>query len=288
MRIADNKAGSVIRQYELELGGLYPIGEAKAIVALVFNHALGWPAVDLALRRNEALSESELLKVYLPLKRLRTGEPVQYVIGEVAFRGLRLKVNKSVLIPRPETEELVELIRARNSTASPRSIIDFGTGSGCIALSMKRAFPTTRVVGTDISGSALAVAKENGVLNGLDVEWVLADVLDRGSHLIGAPVDIIVSNPPYVPQAEASTLTTNVREFEPASALFVPDSDPLLFYRSIAERSRELFAVGGQLWFEVHHRHGADVIPMLKSMGYARTEIARDLSGMDRFVYAER
>ena len=101
-------------------------------------------------------------------------------------------------------------------------------------------------------------------------------------------MDIIVSNPPYVPQAEASTLTTNVREFEPASALFVPDSDPLLFYRSIAERSRELLAVGGQLWFEVHHRHGADVIPMLKSMGYARTEIARDLSGMDRFVYAER
>ena len=113
------------------------------------------------------------------LFRSRTGEPVQYVIGEVAFRGLRLKVNKSVLIPRPETEELVELIRARNSTASPRSIIDFGTGSGCIALSMKRAFPTTRVVGTAISGSALAVAKEKGVLNGLDVEWVLSDVLDR-------------------------------------------------------------------------------------------------------------
>lgn len=288
MRIGDNKAGSVLRQYELDLRTLYPIGEIKAIAALIFDHVLGWPAVDLALRRNEALSESDLLKVYLPLKRLRTGEPVQYVIGEVVFQGLRMKVDNSVLIPRPETEELVQLIRERNSSASPRSIMDIGTGSGCIALSLKSAFPLAHVIGTDISEAALDVAKRNAALNRLDVEWVLADALDRQSDLPRDQVDLMVSNPPYIPQSEGSTLATNVREFEPASALFVPDPDPLLFYRSIADRGRKLLAVGGQLWFEVHHRHGVDIIPMLKSMGYSRTELTRDLSGMDRFVHAER
>ena len=288
VRIADNKAGSVIHLYAEELGTLYPAAEVKAIMALVFHNALGWPAVDLALRRHEALSESELLKVYLPLKRLRTGEPVQYVLGHVLFHGLRLTVDQRVLIPRPETEEMVARIAAHSAGKAPGRILDIGTGSGCIALALKKSFPKAEVIGMDVSNGALDVARENAGTNGLDVKWIQADALDTLLAERIGQVDLLVSNPPYVPQGEASSLAPNVRDHEPHAALFVPDADPLLFYRTIAQLGLRILQAGGQLWFEVHHRHGAEVLPMLTDLGYARTGIATDLSGMDRFVHAER
>lgn len=288
MDVPDNRVVSVISLYQRVLGALYPEGELKSILALVFEHALGWPAVDLALRRSEALSESDLLKVYLPLKRLRTGEPLQYVLGEVRFAGLRLIVDAGVLIPRPETEELVTRIVAGYAGRAPNRILDIGTGSGCIALALKQAFPSAEVVGVDSSGDALKVARANAIANGLEVSWVQADVLSSTfSDQLGT-VDLIVSNPPYIPEREAASLSSHVRDFEPHAALFVPDGDPLLFYRHIAVHALTMLPAHGQLWFEVHHLKGVEVSAMLNSMGYARTAIARDLSGMDRFVNAQR
>ncbi|MEO8069465.1 MAG: peptide chain release factor N(5)-glutamine methyltransferase [Flavobacteriales bacterium] len=288
MHVSDNRAGSVISLYQEVLGSLYPEGEVKAIIALVFEHALGWPAVDIALRRTEALSESDLLKVYLPLKRLRTGEPLQYVLGEIRFSGLRLRVDPRVLIPRPETEELVSRIVAHCAGRAPKRILDIGTGSGCIALALKQAFPTAEVVGADVSEDALNVARTNASASGLQVSWVQADALNSTFADLLGPVDLIVSNPPYVPEREASSLSSHVRDFEPHAALFVPDQDPLLFYRHIAAHAWTMLPAKGQLWFEVHHLSGGAVVPMLEAMGFPRTDIARDLSGMNRFVNAER
>lgn len=285
LRIATNTVEAVLDQYQRDLSQLYPKGEVRAIACAVFFERLGWDATDLMVKRETALSESELLKVYLPLKRLRTGEPLQYVLGSVDFHGLRIQVDTSVLIPRPETEELVDLI-IRSRTGAPQRILDIGTGSGCIALSMKKAFPKAHVQGIDTSPEALATADRNAQANGLFVEWKRIDVLDALERL--DPCDLIVSNPPYVPRSEEASLAANVREHEPHLALFVEDIDPLLFYRVIAQRAMDLLPAGGDLWFEGHHIHTPGVGRMLEGLGYADVRVLNDLSGAPRFTHARR
>lgn len=285
LRIATNTVEAVLDQYQRDLSPLYTKGEVRAIACAVFFDRLGWDATDLMLKREAALSESELLQVYLPLKRLRTGEPLQYVLGSVEFHGLRINVDPRVLIPRPETEELVDLI-IRSRTEAPSRILDIGTGSGCIALALKKAFPRSQVTGIDASPGALATAARNAEANGLSVEWAHVDVLDRAEHLTDC--DLIVSNPPYVPRSEETSLSPNVREHEPHLALFVEDVDPLLFYRVIGQRALSLLPSGGELWFEGHHIHTPEVGHMLESLGFAEIRVLKDLSGSPRFIHARR
>jgi release factor glutamine methyltransferase len=285
LRIATNTVDALLDQYQRDLSPLYPKGEVRAIACAVFFARLGWDATDLMVKREAALSESELLQVYLPLKRLRTGEPLQYVLGSVEFHGLRLIVDPSVLIPRPETEELVDLvIRSRNE--APKRILDIGTGSGCIALALKKAFPKAEVCGIDASSEALATAERNAQANSLSVEWARIDVLDRDAKL--APSDLIVSNPPYVPRSEEASLATNVREYEPHLALFVDNVDPLLFYRVIGQRALTLLPPGGELWFEGHHIHTPEVGRTLEGLGYTAVRVLNDLGGTPRFIHARR
>ena len=285
LRLATNTVAAVLDQYQRDLSPLYAKGEVRAIACAVFFDRLGWDATDLMVKREAALSESELLKVYLPLKRLRSGEPLQYVLGSVDFHGLRIEVDPSVLIPRPETEELVDLI-IRSRTKAPERILDVGTGSGCIALALKKTFTHAHVSGIDTSPSALAKADRNARANGLSVEWKRIDVLDAQEKL--EPCDLIVSNPPYVPRSEEASLATNVREHEPHLALFVEDIDPLLFYRVIALRAMDLLPSGGELWFEGHHIHTPGVGRMLEGLGYADVRVLKDLSGAPRFTHARR
>jgi release factor glutamine methyltransferase len=285
LRIATNTVQAVLDQYQRDLSPLYPKGEVRAIACAVFFDRLGWDATDLMVKREAALSESELLKVYLPLKRLRAGEPLQYVLGSVEFHGLRIRVDPSVLIPRPETEELVDLI-IRSRTGAPERILDIGTGSGCIALSLKKAFPKAHVQGIDTSPEALATADRNAQANGLSVAWKRIDVLDPLVKL--EHCDLIVSNPPYVPRSEEASLASNVREYEPHLALFVEDIDPLLFYRVIAQRAMDMLPSGGDLWFEGHHVHTPEVGRMLEALGYAEVRVLKDLSGAPRFIHARR
>jgi|688.fasta_scaffold04303_13 release factor glutamine methyltransferase len=284
MRVATNSVNAVMEQYQRDLEGLYPLSEVRAIAAAVFHHALGWDLIRVLMDRDAALSESELLRVYMPLKRLRTGEPLQYVLGETGFHGLTIGVDPSVLIPRPETEELVDLIR--RSAIAPSRVVDIGTGSGCIALALKQIFPEAQVTGVDVSDQALLRAMDNGRRNALDVTWLCGDILQADMALPAA--DLIVSNPPYVPRAEESSLGLHVRAHEPHLALFVEDVDPLLFYRAIAEKALKALGPGGVLWFEGHHLHSSQVASLLDDMGYHGVQCINDLSGSPRFVRATR
>lgn len=285
MRTADNRVGSVLEQFKVQLADLYSPGEVMAIARTVFADQLGWDAARVQLDQHLALSESELLKVYMPLKRLRTGEPLQYVLGSVEFHGMRLHVGPAVLIPRPETEELVELILA--SGKQRMRILDIGTGSGCIALALKRALSKSEVFGMDVSKAALAVARRNGEKLGLEVNWVHEDILSEGSRLPGQ-LDLVVSNPPYVPLKDHAEMTTQVVDHEPHLALFVPDEDPLRFYRAIAHKVWDALVPGGELWFEGHHHHAADVADLLAGLGYTSPRVLSDLSGAQRFIHAIR
>ncbi len=285
MRVADNRVISVLTQYRDQLGGLYADGELKAIMRAVFQDRLGWDAAQLELRKTDVISESDLLKVYLPLKRLRAGEPLQLVLGKVDFHGIPIRVTADVLIPRPETEELVE--RIIEHRFRPTHVVDVGTGSGCIALALKRRLPSAHVTGIDVSPAALAVAKSNGDLNGLVLDWRCEDVLGRGGYLPGG-TDLVVSNPPYIPRSEAAEMAQHVVDYEPHVALFTPDEDPLLFFRAIGAEAFKVLPVGGQLWFEGHWKYAAAVGAMLSDLGFPVVEVIKDLSGHDRFIHAER
>lgn len=285
LSIATNTVDAVLDQYQRDLSPMYTKSEVRSIACAVFHDRLGWDATDLMVKREASLSESELLQVYLPLKRLRTGEPLQYVLGSVEFHGLRIAVDPSVFIPRPETEELVDLI-IRSRAAAPKRILDIGTGSGCIALALKKAFPQAHVLAIDASPEALSNAERNAQENGFSVEWRMVDVLDPRSEL--EPCDLIVSNPPYVPRSEEASLSTNVREHEPHLALFVEDVDPLLFYRGIAQRAWTALPSGGELWFEGHHIHAPAVGRLLEGIGFTTVRVLNDLSVTPRFIHATR
>ncbi len=285
MRVASNTVGAVLDQYQRDLAVHYPPSEVRAIAAAVFQHALDWDLARVLMDRDHALSESELLRVYMPLKRLRTGEPLQYVIGTAEFLGLALLVEPGVLIPRPETEELVD--RIVRSGVRPRRIVDVGTGSGCIALALKHRFPEAEVYGLDVSERALEIAERNARLNGLDVHWARIDVLDERCMLPGH-AGLVVSNPPYIPRTEADTLALHVREHEPHLALFVDGEDPLRFHRAIGLKALDALVPGGTLWFEGHRDHIARLPGILLQQGFREAEALTDLSGAPRFVRAVR
>jgi release factor glutamine methyltransferase len=282
VHIAGNTVGAVLAAYVQRLAPRYERPESLAMARIIFAERLGWDRARLELAGSQALSESELLKVYLPIKRLAAGEPLQYVLGKVYFHGLELSVAPGVLIPRPETEELVERIAA--SGIRPRCIMDIGTGSGAIALALKQQFPAARVIGVDVSSVALEQARANGVRTGLEVEWMQADVLGSAFHIPEA-CDLVVSNPPYIPISERDSLADHVKDHEPALALFVDDADPLLFFRIIATSAADRSCA---LWFESHRDHAAAVAAMLEPSGWQQVRVLQDISGAPRFISAMR
>jgi release factor glutamine methyltransferase len=287
IRVGVNTVKAMMEQYQLDLSPLHGTAEARAMARAIFQECLG---IDpLAINVDHSLSESELLKVYLPLKRLRAGEPLQYIIGHVHFHGLRIAVDPRVLIPRPETEELVDRI-IRSFAVPPTRIIDIGTGSGCIGLALKKAFPQARVVGMDKSSDALAVARSNGLANVLEVEWKEADALSPEWAGILDSADqgttLVVSNPPYVPRSEEKDMEATVRDHEPHAALFVPDDDPQLFYRAIAGTAAAALHAGDELWFEGHYIHTRASTELVRGMSFRAVETFSDLSGHPRFIRA--
>lgn len=285
MRVSTNTVGAVLDLYRSELSALVGAAEARAMARLVFRSSFGWDAAELELQRGTALSESELLKVYTPLTRLRKGEPLQYVLGHTWFMGMKLQVGPGVLIPRPETEELVDLIHRSGRVF--KSVFDIGTGSGCIALGLKKIFPYGEITGADVSEVALAIARCNGMEQGSEVDWRHFDVLSTGCDLpVG--LDLVVSNPPYVPRAEEEEMERHVVDHEPHLALFVDDGDPLLFFRVIGEKALTALVPGGELWFEGHSEHAGQVGALLKQLGYAQVEVLNDLGGAPRFIHAIR
>lgn len=263
----------------------YPPQELKSLTMMLCCDLLGFEAVDVYLGKDINLSESKQRELENIVLRMRKNEPIQYVLGQAAFCGLSFVVAPGVLIPRPETAELVELI-ARENPGAPR-LLDVGTGSGCIAISLAHKLPDASVVAWDISEEALAIARRNNELLHTAVEFEQRDVLaytPDPEELF----DLIVSNPPYVTESEREQMDPNVLDWEPSLALFVPDDDPLRFYRQIASLGRRLLKARGKLYFEINRAYGRETACMLEEMGYSSIRLLEDQFGNSRIVTACR
>lgn len=263
----------------------FPAQEAASISRIVCCEMLGQSTVDYYLGKDITLSLKEEQELGSILSRLCNFEPIQYIQGTARFLGRAFRVAPGVLIPRPETEELVETMLKEISPLS--HILDVGTGSGCIAISLSKELPGAEVSAWDISEEALAIASANNEALRASVRFCQRDVLTYLPDA-GERYDVIVSNPPYVTESEKQNMERNVLDWEPFQALFVPDNDPLLFYRHIAELGKVMLVPEGRLYFEINRAFGEPVAAMLREQGYANPRILKDISGNDRIVIAER
>ena len=264
------------------IGCHYPAGEVTALIRIIATELLGVSQMAYFLKDNITLTAEQEALLDNAIERLKKQEPIQYILGYSDFCGLRFKVTPATLIPRPETSELVEWV-ASEATGNEH-ILDIGTGSGCIAISLANKMPQGNVTAWDISNEALAVATENSKANGCAVTFEKVDILTQ--QPTSKQFDIIVSNPPYIKENEKEAMHSNVLDWEPHTALFVPDNDPLLFYRTIAKKGLELLFPGGKLYYEINRAHGNDTIEMLKSLGYTSIELRKDFAENDRMIRA--
>ncbi len=267
-----------------QLSNVYDALELNSIVNILIEEVTGWDALHQNIHKNDALEQSHTDQLTQYVEKLLTGKPLQYIIGKAWFMGKAFMVNEAVLIPRPETEELVEwIVEYAQIINKPLSILDIGTGSGCIPISLKQAIPNASITAIDISKEALAVAQQNAAADNTNIEWIELDILQT-KHLKDQ-YDIIVSNPPYIPLREKPNMQSQVINHEPAIALFVPDQYPLIFYSKIAHIGKSALKSNGQLFFEIHYDQGEAIMALLNEMGY-HAELRQDIYGKDRMVRA--
>lgn len=284
---------------------LYPPEEIRWFIRLIFSHVCGWSYNQQLLCKDKQISENEKEEVEAIINRLKEMEPLQYIFGETEFYSLPLQVNPHVLIPRPETEELVDRIINRFNaektnidktfvthhqpptpgTSPAFRLLDIGTGSGCIAIALAKHIPGATVSAIDISQAALQTAKENANINQTEINFIQADILqtENVSKLVPCLFDLIVSNPPYIRENERKSMSANVLNYEPHSALFVPDKEPLLFYEAIADFALRKLTPNGLLYFEINPLCDTMMIDMLQAKGFEQPKLFRDLSGKNRF-----
>ena len=277
-----NITASYIRR---TLQGRYDPREAGNLSRIICCEILGQQTVDYYLGKDIILSVKEEQELESILARLHNFEPIQYILGEARFLGRTFRVTPGVLIPRPETEELVEMMLKELSPVS--RVLDVGTGSGCIAISLAKELPESQVTAWDVSGEALSIAAANSKALQASVRFEQRDVLTYEPCVVDC-YDVIVSNPPYVTEAEKQEMEHNVLDWEPSLALFVPDTDPLRFYRRIAVLGLEMLTSGGKLYFEINRAFGKDTVAMLCETGYRAVRLQKDISHNDRFVIAEK
>ena len=269
------------------LAPLYGDGEAKAIARLVFEVRFGLSMSDICLGKDTQLSANNQKELKGIADRLLEQEPIQYVLGQANFCGRTFMVNEHVLIPRPETEELCQWINSQD--ASPRvRLLDIGTGSGCIAITLAAMYPKAEVTAWDISPEALEVARENAKRTHVNVSFEQIDILHLPSNLLHQTYDLIVSNPPYICNKERACMEANVLEHEPHTALFVPDDDPLLFYHAIAQYGQTALEPEGWLYFEINSLYAQPLSDMLHMMSYHDIELKLDQYGKQRMIRAKR
>ena len=275
---------TVFQYIKSELQGLYPETEIKSFSYLILEKLTGFSRTEILLNKNTLFSNEQHNVIESFIEKLKKFVPIQYILGETEFYGLTFNVNESVLIPRPETEELVDWIRKENNCKDNLQILDIGTGSGCIAISLKHEFPNAKVDAFDISDLALETAKSNASQNELVVNFSKVDILN--APCFDKKWDIIVSNPPYVLESEKTEILVNVLEYEPHIALFVPDNDPLLFYRKIALFAQKQLQPNGKLYFEINREYGKATVDLLSGLGFQNVELRKDISGNDRMIMA--
>jgi release factor glutamine methyltransferase len=287
----------VFDDYKRTLHNLYEASELETITLIAAGEVSGFSNAKIKAFPELEVPQQQTKKLKDMLARLKTGEPIQYILGKTEFYGLPFNVNPSVLIPRPETEELVEWAlssagsgqwAAGSGQCAVCSVLDIGTGSGCIAISLKKHLPGAKVSAIDISAEALATAKENAKLNDVDIDFIEGDILIESSlsqiSNLKSQISIIISNPPYVTLHDKTKMHTNVTDCEPHTALFVPEDDPLIFYKAIADFATKNLVSNGLLFFEINESYGEEVVELLSGKGFKDIELRKDMSGRDRMV----
>jgi release factor glutamine methyltransferase len=258
--------------------------ELNSLLSMLFEHITGFNQLQQVLHKNDILSETQINDLKKNAKELALGKPIQYILGKAWFLGKEYIVNENVLIPRPETEELVAwIIEYAEIINKPLQIIDIGTGSGCIPIALKTALPNCAITGLDISQEALTVAQLNAAELNTKIDWMQQDILMSAS--MPSNYDIIVSNPPYIPYNEKVNMQVQVKNYEPSLALFVTNEDPLIFYRIIARLAKQCLNPNGQLFFEMHYDQGKAILSLFEEMGY-HAELRQDMFGKDRMIRA--
>ena len=276
----------VLHEIRDALKGYYPDSEALALAKMLLVEVFGFSTLELYGGKDKEFSEKHRSVLTEMIRRLQKNEPIQYIIGIESFFGLTFEVNPNVLIPRPETQELVSWIIGDYQSDESIRILDIGTGSGCIPISLAKQLSKAEVESWDISEGALEVASRNCERNGVKVLLRQKDVLKAAPE--GDLYEVIVSNPPYITNKEKTDMEANVLDWEPSLALFVPDEDPLLFYRKIAQLGCDMLKEGGALYFEINRAYGEETVLMLKELGYAQIELKKDSWGNDRMIKAKR
>ncbi|MBA4242059.1 MAG: peptide chain release factor N(5)-glutamine methyltransferase [Sphingobacteriaceae bacterium] len=289
MKIATNKLSDLYEFYKNELSLIYDEGELYSIFELVCEKYLNYSKAQVKQHFDENINQSNLINIYNTGVELKKGAPIQYILKEAYFYDLTFNVSNAVLIPRPETEELVDLIiKSQTTHNSPISILDIGTGSGCIPITLKKHLPLAKVFGIDISEQALEVAKSNALKNNVDVEFIKQNILSN-FLILNSNFSIIVSNPPYVLNSEAKQMDVRVLEHEPHLALFVEDNDPIIFYKRIIDLCDKYLEEKGWLYFELNPMYAIDVKNYANdSKIFNFTEILNDMSGKQRFLKAQK
>jgi release factor glutamine methyltransferase len=282
-----------VRQFTTSIAAalrpVYPEPEAKAIAALVVEHVLEMDAMERMMEAQQPIAEGAEAALEPLLARLLAHEPVQYVLGTAYFADMDLEVSPATLIPRPETEELVHLVKQDQQGRSGLRVLDVGTGSGCVAVAVARLLPKAEVIAVDISAEALAVARRNALKYAPQVTFQQVDILTRlPDNIALGSLDVLVSNPPYVRESERPLMRENVLAWEPALALFVPDDDPLLFYRRLVEVGCELLTEGGTIYLEINEALGSETAALLNPQDFDNVQVLPDLFGKPRVVRGMR
>ena len=286
LRFRSNRVHDILSLFHEELDALYGNGEVTVFCEMLCEAFLGWDKVKLLLGKEQTIDQSDLLKFHWALEDLKRYRPIQHIIGYTDFCGCRITVTPDVLIPRPETEEIVQWV-IRNSEFGIRNCLDLCTGSGCIAIALKKAFPEADVTAVDVSEAALAVARNNAEANATPVHFIQADILSQHYTLNTNHYTLIISNPPYVMERERAQMQRNVLDYDPSLALFVPDDDPLLFYRAIAAIANEHLANDGLLVVEINEALADETCALLSAQGFL--PVAHDdFRGKARWISATK
>lgn len=285
-----NSVISILKTFQNELNDDFDGREINQFLYMLFDAWKGWNRAQVQLNQEEVLSNEEVTRFHLALAKLKEHQPIQYIISRIYFHGLELVVTPDVLIPRPETEELVDKIIKENANKKNEefSVLDIGTGSGCIALSLKKNFPVSFISAMDSSPKALIVARDNADRNGCHIQFYHYDIFHKQGWSVFPVYNMITSNPPYVMESEKTMMHKNVLDYEPNDALFVPDNDPLVYYKIIADFAFLHLSRPGFLYLEINERFGHEVKALLLAKGFDKVEVNKDINGKDRFIRAEK
>jgi len=287
MEVKSNGIGEIRSHYLLKLLDYYDEREADNLVFMIIEEYCHLSKAQVLTEYFKTINEPELLKIHFAVNDLMNYKPVQYIFGKTEFYGLPLIVNSDVLIPRPETEELAEMVIKENNSKKKLRVLDIGTGSGCIAIAIKKNLPDAGVFAIDNSPAALQTAKWNARLNHVEIQFILQDFIKQDNQHRHGKFDIIVSNPPYIRISEKSLMKKNVLNYEPASALFVDDNDPLIFYRAIADFSIQYLNKQGKVYCEINQYLSNETLSLFRRYRFEFAEQRIDLNGNNRFIIAQ-